>query len=133
MKQTTEQFRVPGGSWHQTVRSNWVKWIVGACLVNLDTRVVEMRTTTEEPTCDRCVQALEKHPELHTGREEPAATPTPRQGSARRSTKSGDTTPKTEATPKKRGTGDVSNDAPKAPGKPKKQKVRKEPQSPTLF
>ena len=132
MRQATEQFRLPGGSWHQTVRSNWVKWIVGACLVNLDTRVVEMRTTTEEPTCDRCVQALDKHPE-HTGREEPAATPAPRQGSAGGSAKSGDTARKTEAKPKKRGTGDISNDPPKARGKPKKQNVRKAPESPALF
>ena len=133
MKHTTEQFRVPDGSWHQKVRSNWERWFVGACLVNLDTRTIETRTTTEEPTCARCIQALEEHPELQTGQEQATTAPTRRQGSTKRSTKSGRGAPTTEAKPQKRNTGDVKNDAGEPRTAQKKRKVQKEPELPTLF
>ena len=129
MTKTMQQFRVPSGAWHQSVRTNYENWLVGACLVNLDRRIVETRTTTEDATCSKCVRALAEHPEMHAGTEErTTADQTARKAKTPKRAKPG-TLPDGSAKDAARGkTGERKTER-----LPKKQKVQKEPESPTLF
>ena len=136
MKIQREQFRVLSGDWHQSVRTKSVKWLIGACLLNLDKAVVETRTTAEPPTCARCIKALAEHPDLQTGGNEPTAT---QDSGAVKNAKARNTrAPKRKAAADASGgqgrdAANVKTRARNAKGDAKKADVRREPESPKLF